>query len=117
MYMKLVIAILTFLNSAQASVFDEMVRYESKKTMIVDVYPDGESIRIKTLGEDALGNIVSNDHRLCPPKTNSAISEEFRAINFKIQMEQAQESMRKERPVALSTSGLWDSCVSILKGS
>lgn len=101
---------------AHASVWSELENGEhnAQTGIIRQVDPQGNEILLEILTIDAHGSPVTTRAKICT-QNHPGMTEEMRAIHYKMQLDQAVESRNAKTKVQFGTKGPWDSCLSFLK--
>ena len=113
------ILILTLFQApAQASVWSELEngKHTAQTGIIRQVDPQGNDILLEIQAIDPHGTPVTVNAKICT-QNYPGMTEEMRAIHYKMQLDQALESRNSKTKVQFGTKGPWDSCLSFLKPS
>lgn len=109
--------ILTLLHApAQASVWSEMEsgNLTAQTGVIKRVDSQGNEILLEIETTDAHGSPMTAIAKICT-QNHPGMTEEMRAIHYKMHLDQAIESRNGKTKVQFGTKGPWDSCLSFLK--
>lgn len=103
----LALVILSIFGSlATASVWDEMRELNKVEGAIESVQVDGEKMFVQLKDH-------SERYQICEDQSETAQSEEMRAILFKIKHETLTKAQEGNKPVTLGIIGPWNPCAKI----